>query len=210
MDNGNYVAWWWQRQEFAEQRGDWQASSCYEIPGADLLQDATSETALHVTPLGEPPVAFDVRSVYDSRPVNSYDFNFSTSQAYIDAGGVLTFNFNVPQGYRAVPREWNVALSTPSIGASGTFNTISLNSNNAAVPNNQNIIFGGGGTEDPVKSFFVCEEQTQFGATIFLLPTLTPGDCILNVWGNLIPVTSVALPFAIANETKFDPNVGTH
>jgi hypothetical protein len=208
--NPDYVIWWWQRGEFSEQRGDWQATSCLEIPGADLLQDASSESALSQAPLGEPPVAFDVRSTYDSRPVNSYDFNFSQSIAYVAAGGTLQFSFNVPQGYRAVPREWSVLLTAPALASSGNFNQISLNSNGAAVPNNQNIIFGAGGTEDPIKSFFLCEEQTQFGATVLVQPVAVSGQAILNVYGNLIPVTSVALPFAIANETKFNPSVGTH
>jgi hypothetical protein len=201
--NSDYVLFWWQRGEFSEQIGDFQATSCIEIPGADLLQDTSSETALQNTPLGEPRTAFDVRCVYDSRPINAYDFNFSAQFSYGTGSSVNSVNFNVPQGYRAVPREWRVLLTVPTAPSSGSFNQISFTSNNAAVPNNQNIIFANSGTDDePIKTFFLCEEQTQFGATLALLNSSVPGYAVVTVYGNLIAVDSHGLPFAIANETK--------
>jgi hypothetical protein len=197
----NYVLWWWMRGEFSEQRGDWQATSCFELPGADLLQDASSETALSQTPLGEPRQAFDVRAVFDSRFVGSYDFNFSAEFVTTAAGGAVpAIEFNVPQGYRAIPRKWEVLLTVPT-AAGGVFNNISFNYNNAAVPNNQQILFGLGGTEDPIETFFLCEEQTQFGATITLGAATIGGFGVLTCHGNLIPVNSNALPFSIANQT---------
>src|SRR5271154_6175872 len=133
-DNGNYVLWWWQRGEHEEQRGDFQASSCFEVPGADLLQDSASEVAVLATPLGEPPTDFSVRSVYDSRPINGYDFNFSANTIQPLGGGVVTFNFNVPQGYRAVPRKWEILLTQPTTLSSADENTISFTTNGASVP----------------------------------------------------------------------------
>jgi hypothetical protein len=202
--NSDYVLWWWQRGEFAEQRGDWQATSCFELPGADLLQDASSEEALQSTPLGEPQVDFSVRSVYDSRPINGYDFNFSANTIQPAGGGIATFNFQVPLGYRAVPREWDILVTQPTTLSSADENTITFTQNNAAVPNNNPIVFGTGGTDRPIKTFFVCEEQTPFGAVVNLGATTAGfnGTVFCQVYGNLIPVSAVALPFAIANENK--------
>jgi hypothetical protein len=199
----DYVRCWWARGEFAEQHGDWQTGASLDQPGSDLLGDDTAVTAMQATPLGEPPIAFDVRSTYDSRPVNAYDFNFSQNQAEVSGGSVLIFLFNVPVGYRAVPRKWSVMLSIPTSPTSGNFNEISFQTNGGGVPNNQGIIFGSGGTDEPIETFFLCEEQTTFGCTLDLGPTISSGgQAVVNVYGNLIPVTTVALPFSIANETK--------
>ena len=102
--NSDYVIFWWQRGEFAEQIGDWQAGACWDQPGADLLQDDTSVTAMQQAPLGEPKSDFDVRCVYDSRIVNGYDFNFSAAIGGSSVGGGWSAVFVVPNGYRAFNR----------------------------------------------------------------------------------------------------------
>lgn len=199
QDHG--VMFWFNRDEFAEQREDWQASACFEVPGADLLQDAASTRAMLSAPLGEPKVDFDVRSVYDSRPVNGYDFNFSAVTLTI--GGGWKVQFQVPSGYRVVPREWEVAFDVV-IPGSAVNSTASIQQNGAQLPNNGPIVIGMG-TDEPIKTFFICEENTTFGIAgenTNIGGPVAEANVIVNVYGNLIPVTDVALPLSIANENK--------
>ena len=39
IEKSDVVCFWWQREEFAEQRGDWQTGASLDIPGADLLHE---------------------------------------------------------------------------------------------------------------------------------------------------------------------------
>lgn len=209
MDN-DVVMWWWQRGEFAEQRGDWQTGASVDQPGSDLLQDDSSISAMQKAPLGEPPTAFDVRCTYDSRPVNGYDFNYSLAVALIDGGSssAWTAEFNVPNGYRAVPRKWTIEYQ-PELGVYGgpdpvssyIATIVSILQNSAALPNNQNIIVGPI-PDGELETFFVCEENTTFGISGFCDYYLStdPTYAIVNVYGNLIPVSDVSLPLAIANQ----------
>jgi|ERR1700677_1281289 len=204
--NTDVVCYWWMRGEFAEQRGDWQTGASLDVPGADLLQDDSSVAQMQVTPLGEPPSDFDVRCVYDSRPVNGYDFNFSAFQASSNISNVpWNFTFTVPNGYRAVPRKWDVFYDTPPSGIPSYQSTVTLIQNQAAVPYNGPIIVGMGTGDAPIDSFFVCEENTTFGisGSVTDVPNSTHATAIsVNVYGNLIPVTEVAPPFAVTNQIK--------
>lgn len=203
--NNDYVLCWWARDEFAEQRGDFQTNASFDQAGSDLLQDDSSVAAMQQAPLGEPPMAFDVRSVYDSRPVNGYDFNYSGFFASQNLNNnPWTLEFNVPTGYRAVPRKWDVFFDTPPGGPSYA-STVTLLQNGAAVPNNGPIIIGMGTGDEPIDSFFLCEENTSFGITgnVTAAPNTTQDSVIsVNVYGNLIPVSQVALPFSIANPSS--------
>lgn len=202
--NSDYVVHWWERGEFAEQRGDWQTGASYDQPGSDLLQDDASVAAMQQTPLGEPPTAFDVRSTYDSRPVNGYDFNYS---AHFPSRNLInnpwSIQFVVPNGYRAVPRKWDVFFDSPPAGPSYN-STVTLLQNGAALPNNGPIIIGMG-TNDSIDSFFICEENTTFGMSgnvVGVANTTQDSVISVNVYGNLLPVSDVALPFSIANPTS--------
>lgn len=202
------VCGWWMRGEFAEQRGDWQTEASVDVPGADLLQDDASLTAMQQAPLLIPDVDFEVRSVYDSRPINAYDFNFSGTSAFAGEGEPnvqeWSVEFQVPKGYRAVPREWDVFFdSPPTVLAKNS--RVSLEQQGAAVPNNSGIIVGMGTGSRPIKSFFVCEENTTFGISgVVTLPNnSTQASTIsVNCYGNLIPVNDCALPFTIADQLQ--------
>jgi hypothetical protein len=194
-----YVAWWWQREEFADQIGDYQATSVYEIPGADLVGQAAATAAMFQSPIGEPPTDFDVRCVFDSRIVNGYDFNFSAAIAGTSSAG-WSATFTVPNGYRIVPREWTVQFDNVFSGASAN-STATIEQQGAAVPYNQNIIIGMG-TDEPIKTFFLCEENTTFGIAGFNGNAITPYTGSITVYGNLIPVTDVALPLSVSNQQK--------
>jgi hypothetical protein len=194
------VCFWWQREEFSEQRGDWQTGASLDIPGADLLKDDYAVASMLQAPLGEPPTDFLVRSVYDVRPVNGYDFNYSAGFDEVDAF-VWSAQFNVPNGYRAIPRKWTVYFDNPPLGPA-SISTATLLQNGAAVPNNDNIIIGMGTGSDPIESFFICEENTTFGiqGLVDASNSSHSSTMSVNVYGNLIPVTEVSLPFSIANQ----------
>lgn len=187
---------WWERDEYSESRDDFQAPPDFnDTGGADVAGVDFAVTSLYQTPLGEPPTEFDVRCVYDSRPVNGYDFNLSSAIVLSGSATSWAVTFNVPNGYRMVPREWQVIYDNPpAIVAANS--TVSLQQNGAGVPNNQGIIIGSG-TTLPIKSFYVCEENTTFGITGFVSTGNVTGA--VNVYGNLIAVSEVALPFAVAN-----------
>jgi hypothetical protein len=190
------VMFWWNRGEFAEQREEWQFSADYEQAGSDLLLDDAAVASMQAAPLGEPPSDFDVRCVYDSRPVNGYDFNYS-AQVSIASGVAWSTAFNVPNGYRIVPRKWQVQFDSLPLGPlAGNF--VSLQQNGANVPNNGPIIVGMG-TDEPIESFFLCEENTTFGISGVANQNTNAN---INVYGNLIPVTDVALPLSVSNQKK--------
>src|ERR1700678_4393973 len=99
---------WWDRGEWSDQRGETNQAwpDFYNASGADLLGDASATAAMYATPLGEPPSDFDVCSVYESRPVNAYDFNFSaatpvTGAKWTGEQGHLSATFAPLNGYRA-------------------------------------------------------------------------------------------------------------
>jgi len=193
---GDSVLFWWMRDEFAEQREEWQAPADKEIPGSDLLKDDSSVDAMRAAPLGEPPTDFDVRAVFDSRFINSYDFNLSLAVS-IASNVTWVATFNVPTGYRAIPRKWSVQFDSPPLGPAAA-NNVTLQQNGADVPNNGPIIIGAG-TDDPIDSFYLCEENTTFGITgINQVNT----EVNVNVYGNLLAVSDVALPLSISNQKK--------
>lgn len=154
------------------------------------------ERAVGVAPVGTPPTFYDVRCVYDSRPVNAYDFNLTTTTAALPHGGFATTQFIVPSGYRAVPRKWMVSFE-PIPVANPSDITFYPQAYGADVPNNAVLI--GSGTAAPIETFFLVEENATFGARIADPNALAGGNVYIQVWGNLLPVTGVALPFEVSN-----------
>jgi len=190
---------WWFRQEFADQRGDGQADT--DFSQSDVNYDQAYLDHMVSSPIGEPQGDYDVRSVYDSRPVNAYDFNFSGFATYTIGITPIGWEvqFTVPPGYRAIPKEWSVWYDRPAINPASA-STVSVLQNGTNLPNNQNIIIGQG-TTLPLKTFFICEEGTTFGMTGTQQSAGTPITTNVNVqvWGTLIPVSEVALPYTAAN-----------
>lgn len=92
-------------------RGDEFQARNRQLP-ADLDQtrlfgrSEQSRVDLAKTPLGTPPADCDVRSVYDARPVNGFDFNIAVSieNAQETPQSVFNFEFVVDESYVAVVR----------------------------------------------------------------------------------------------------------
>lgn len=152
------------------------------------------ERAVQVAAPGEPPVLYDVRCVFDSRPVNAYDGNFS--QIVGEVGTTITARFLVPSGYRAIPREWRVNFDTPPVALITDLQAF-VQANDADLPNNN--FYVGAGTSVPFKTFFLVEENAAFGLRITDVNGVIVGNTIIEVWCNLLPVTGVALPFEATN-----------
>lgn len=168
---------------------------------ADLSDPATRTPqaladAMARTPIGEPPSAFDVRCTYDSRPTNGFDFNLI--QVFEEStDDVLIASFEVPLGYRAVPRKWRLNyLPTTTYELNEV--TAFFTNNGADVPYNSCAI--GSGTTTPLETFFLSEEASPFGVRIVnLSASIVLAAFIVQVYGNYIPRTNVALPFEVTN-----------
>ncbi len=158
----------------------------------------TKARELPGTRWGEPPLAFDVRCVYDSRPANGYDFNLTMTLTPDEAAASITGQIIVPSGYRIVPREWRVNFVViPDVTL--TQISVQIQRNDADLPNNS--FFIGTGTTFPIKTFFVVEENATFGLRLLDpgILLLAANVAIVQVYGNLLPVTGVALPFEVTN-----------
>jgi hypothetical protein len=173
---------------------------------ADLVHTDAAIQAMGRAPLGDPPVDYDVRAVFDSRFPNCYDFNIAATSGSqsVSAGGVsFTFALVAPAGYRAIPREWRVQIDNYYAGpTAGSTATILINQQ--ALPFNTNIIIGAGTGSIPIKTFFLVEEGQQFGLLYSNANAGTGGPVIINIncYGNLIAVTDVQLPYADANPRR--------
>jgi hypothetical protein len=196
---------WWERGEYPDEIGDiQQPPDTNDTGNADVVLDQSSIAAMQAAPLGEPQIGYDVRSVFDARPINAFDFNFSGTSNVTGTTGAWAVTFEVPLGFRAIPRKWYIDFD-PGLsmltGPSST-STCSIQKGKQNLVQNQGIIIGQGGE---IETFFLCEEVTPFGVSGNNLLYATSGAdtlAIVNVWGTLIPVSSVALSFAAANNTK--------
>lgn len=186
----------------------------------DMRSNASRRDAAAQAPLGTPSLDFDVRSIYDSRPVNTRDFNLwfeaLTDSTPVDLA-VFFRCFAVPVGYVAVVREVTVLFNTAgSLGTTPFDGTLAL-----ALDGNfydpMDVIVGPAiGTPETevaavgaipwrsgeaTKTFMVAD-QSQF-VGIFLgiegNPVIT-GGIYVGFYGNFLQKTNVPANFQIANK----------
>ena len=198
---------------------------CYDwAPAIDLLMLADAENDLAATPLDYQTLDYDVRSTYDSRPINAYDFNLcSGTLSGINSNIAWMVGWQVPLGYRAVVRRFDVQYDSDVGGPYGNsviwplqglypatvqpapqllavstpqFNMAVYTNNEVGfpVPNNIKSI-GSGGSIDV---FFIIEEGTWFGLAGSNANQLN-GTANVNVYGQLIPVRNEQLPYVVGN-----------
>jgi len=168
-----------------------------KTPG-DIANAGRLTAQMIAAPPGEPPIDYDVRCVYDSRPINGYDFNVA-SFAAIGSTNSWSVNFEVPKGYVAVVRSARHFLDPlPSSLDSENDVLATLLVNNIEIQNNNNIPVGVQ-SDTYLKYFYVVDELNTFGLK------LTPSSVPLNTnawvtfYGNLISKTGRPIPFEIAN-----------
>lgn len=172
-------------------------------PIAPGQQVDSARTSYDNTPIGPIPFAFDVRAIFDSRPINAFDFNITQSTSGEIANPVQV-SFTVPNGYVAVLKRVITFLENPipaSVLRSDVLLTLLLNQ--GVVPNNERIPVGV--DQDSLVNCFLIADQgsvitarfTVSAAILALLPTYTA-----HFYGNLLQKTNIPAPFEIANPTN--------
>lgn len=178
----------------------------------DYAGEGTLAAQLPKTPLGEPATDVDVRSVYDARPIQGFDFNFlinSSSFTIGDGGGtaLVSTRTQVPHGYVAVVRRLHHSF-IPDAGAPlppVTYRSQVLATmiyQNAAVLFNQNVPVGLE-SDDIFHTFWVADEDTEIGVdylvTLGASAATTTAAIATVMYGNLIRKTGRPAPQEIGN-----------
>lgn len=189
----------------------------------DLLSLEDAKTDMYAAPLVPEVLDYDVRSTYDSRPINAYDFNFCANSLIVTNDALWVVGWQVPLGFRAVVREFEVQYDqdtgnqfgqslvyplegmypsqfAPNPASSGpTTPTVQTAVAGAGFPvlNNMKAIGSGG----KIKTFFIVEEGTWFGIQgINNNLGGVQGTVTINVYGNMLPIRNEQLPFIVGNQ----------
>jgi hypothetical protein len=180
-----------------------------QYPATRITTNYRGEGKLHEqmlrAPLGEPTIDVDVRSVYDVRPIQAFDFNV-TLTGTISTTGESAPNFvapfAVPEGYVAVVRKYNHCTSPIFPATARSDLLLTLQSNNADVPNNVSIPVGAD-SQDLVICFFIVDEGGTFGARFVTPLVLLSGyPVFVTVYGNFVRKTGRAANLEIGNPIK--------
>lgn len=191
----------------------------------DMRSNAGRRAAANEAPLGTPPLDFDVRSIYDSRPVNTRDFNL-WFHGTLGGGHGVTFDFNVfnrcfevPPGFVAVVREitflWDpvTVLTHPYDGTykalidGNTFDPMDvvvgpdIGSGPSSVVADLTIPWRSG---EPTKTFMIADQGQFVGVQVAIAETLPfpftePTRFHVGFYGNFLQKTNVPANFQIAN-----------
>lgn len=152
-------------------------------------------------PIGEPPLDYSVRSVYDSRPVNATDFNRYATGLFGDPHtgtvGVVTFPA-VPEGYIFVIREFFVWVETTPILSNRSDIQMTPQVNGADDVFTRDVPVGAG-NDTPIKCFLIVNEFLTYGVKFTINVAL--GNSLFNVWayGNVLVKSGRPPQFEIAN-----------
>lgn len=177
-------------------------------PDVNLVPDDTRQlgnamAAFDRAPLGEPPIDFTVRSVFDSRPIQGYDFNVTSSTIVSGSIPFTTLvSFIVPTGLVCVLRQLHHFFTVPPVIASRADVLLSLQVNGADVPNNTSIPVGVA-SDDIVKCFVIADENTQVTAKFVTnVDVLVEAVSIfVQFYGNFLLKTGRPSIMEIANQT---------
>lgn len=176
----------------------------HQIPNADPVapgqQAAAAQTALAQTPSGPVPLAFDVRAIYDSRPINAYDFNIAVSTSG-EVANPITMSFTVPNGYVCVLKRIITFIENP-IPASSDRVDVLLTAlvNQGVFPFNESIPVGVD-QSDLFNCFIIADQGSEVAARLVvsaailaLAPTYTA-----QFYGQFLQKTNIPPAFEIGN-----------
>jgi hypothetical protein len=188
----------------------------------DLLALSGAVADAQATPLEPVPLDYDTRAVYDSRPVNAYDFNFCANNFIVNNNTLWAVGWQVPLGYRAVIREFEVQYDQDvggQFGASLIFPLQGMypsefgdspSTSGPVTPTVQTALAAAGfplqnnakaiGSGGKIKTFYIAEEGTWFGLEGISANIGVQGTCTVNAYGQFIPIRNEQLPFVIANQ----------
>lgn len=170
-------------------------------PGS-VAEDATgrAQEDLFATPLGTPAADYDVRSVYDSRPVNGYDFNITAQSGAGEIGtSSFTATFVVRQGFVAVLRRLShffTGTLPPIMERSEAL--LSITRNGADVLDNVDVPVGLY-SDDIWQGFVIADEGDTLGVTLELQGGLVADELQVHFYGNYLLKTGRAYNYEIAN-----------
>lgn len=190
----------------------------------DMRQNADRRASADSAPLGTPGIDYDVRSIYDSRPVNAKDFNlwfeFGIQEAALD---LITFRrcFAVPFGYVAVVREVTF-LFEPVEVVDGTYDgtaRILVDGNNVDPMVVKVVPFSAGLTNvvqtagilwqsgQPIKTFTLADQEQFIGVDVELANDQEALQDTFQVgfYGQFLQRTNVPTQFQAANKAGSAP-----
>lgn len=169
--------------------------------GEPDLQRARDE--FERSPIGAPPIDYDVRSIFDSRPVNGFDFNIVESGDIGggEPGGVLV-EMTVPEGYVAVLRSISMWFEPNPQSAPNRSNVLASLYLNGG-PFNYNVDLPVGVEIDTVPFFMIADEFNRIGWAV-TLPDDPVDDvtCYVHFHGNLILKSGRPAVFEVANPVR--------
>lgn len=192
-------------QEFTDREPQW-------MPTRDQVNtpaEGRAAAQMPLTPLGEPQIDVDVRSVYDVRPIQAFDFNLTVVSAGNSIGGegetpIIITPIAVPDGYVAVVRRFQHSFKPqlPVVNRADVLMT--LRSSGADVPYNVDIPVGGSSQGDLVNCFFIVDEGGSFGARYILDMAGSVADFAVytHIYGNFIRKTGRAANLEIGNPVR--------
>jgi hypothetical protein len=194
-------------EELADERGDLDTySEVGEISASSadvrIASEARDEAAR--TGSGAPQIDFNVRSIFDSRPVNGYDFNQFSSAELAGPGSTIVTSLTIPVGFIGVVRRVDFWLE-PLIAAFRSEITMTPRVAGLQVQNNLTYPVGNM-LNEPMRAFYLADENQTLSFLItsaIALPALTIGNIV--VYGNLLLKTGVPTNFQIANPAGTQP-----
>lgn len=207
-------------EDLSEERGDLETYSTLAVGAMkpDVIQGQRSRVDAKQTGLGSPALNFTVRSVYDSRPVNSRDFNlwFST----INGGGCGANDyagfrncFYVPLGYVAVVRRIEVLF--PDLPIAPLYNALIAVTVNGTIQDPDGMTVGGPvGVSTPaqlagipvlspgdIETFVIADENELVGVRLTETAGYQAADAeiLVGFYGNFLLKTGMPANAQIAN-----------
>lgn len=166
--------------------------------GAQNLKSASE--AFDRTPIGTPPANCDVRSVYDSRPINAYDGNVITSDTVVaKATPVFDCEFTVREGYVFVVRNLHHWFELPDASWQRRTDVLmSLFLNGAVLPDLVDIPVGVE-SDALVKTFIIADELNTLRCRLTVDDVSIDRTAYVMFYGNYLLKSTVAAPQQIGN-----------
>lgn len=180
--------------DFIERRED-QLPPSNENAG-EMSQDAKATAGMRAAPAGDPPADYDVRSVYDSRPVQGFDFNITAETG--ETSSPFTVEWIVPEGFVAVVRALHHWFNPAPLIASREDVLLTLLRDGSDVRFNVEIPVGSE-SDELVKVFAIYDEFQTVGARLVNVGLVNTA-AFVHFYGNFLLKTDTTPAFQIANQ----------
>lgn len=164
----------------------------------DMMRDKEAGEAMRRAPAGEPGIDFDVRSVFDSRPVQGYDFNIIDTSEFAAS---MDLTFTVPPGFVAVVRKFMHTISNNPIVERVDMRAAFF-VNGGAVRYNENLPIGGDSYDTPINLFFLADENSVVTARLTTAIAGAAQTVFGQFYGTFLAKTGRPYQFEIANPVK--------